>query len=63
MWFDENVLDKEEGSNENRRDDLPPLLASDAFLREKPKDVRRLDSVLCRGVSVTAIDPGIDVGG
>ena len=56
-------MDKEDGISENLLDDFPPLLASDTFLREKPNDVRRLDSVLCRGASVTDMDPGMDVGG
>jgi hypothetical protein len=62
---EENVFEREEGRSEKRREDLPvsPL---ELFLREKPKDVRRLDSVLGRGPVVVGsfdIGPAIDVGG
>ena len=62
--WDEKVLDSEDGRSENRRDDLvsPELLV---LLREKPKEVRRLDSVLCLGAATTSLGmgPAIDVGG
>ena len=60
---DENVLDKELGRSENLLPDLPVLVPSFVFLREKPNDVLRLDSVLCRGIASLARCVGIDVGG
>lgn len=62
--WDEKVFDSEDGRSENLRDDfVSPELP--VFLREKPNEVRRLDSVLCRGAAVGSLGmgPAIDVGG
>lgn len=62
--WEENVFDSDEGRSENLRDGLPSPEWL-VFLREKPNDVRRLESVLCRGADTASFDigPGIEVGG
>ena len=63
---EENVLERDEGMREKRRDLVvspePELLV---FRLEKPKEVRRLDSVLCRGAEMVSLDigPAMDVRG
>lgn len=66
--LDEKVLDSDDGMMEKRREDLgfSPLLA--LFFREKPKEVRRLDSMLVLGpvVALTLsfdMGPAMEVGG
>lgn len=62
LWPDPNVFDNELGSRENLLPAFPVLLVS-FVLRENPKDVLRLESVLCRGIASLAIGPGMEVGG
>lgn len=61
---EEKVFEREDGRREKRRDLFvsPELLV---FLREKPKEVRRLESVLCRGALMLSLEigPAMDVGG
>jgi hypothetical protein len=66
---DEKVFERDEGRSEKRREGLPlsPELPVVFFL-ENPKDVRRLESVLCLGCDVVAtlsldMGPAIEVGG
>jgi hypothetical protein len=63
LWLDEKVLEREDGMRENLRLGLPVLLESFVVLREKPNDVRLLDSLLCRGACSLATGPGMEVGG
>jgi hypothetical protein len=63
---EENVFERDDGRSEKRRDGFPvspeELLV---FLREKPNDVRRLESILGLGPEVESLDigPAMDVGG
>jgi hypothetical protein len=62
---EENVFERDDGRSEKRRDGLPVSFELFVFLREKPKEVRRLESMLGRGAAMASLDmgPGIDVGG
>ena len=63
--WEEKVFERDEGRRENRREDFPVSPELLVFLLEKPKDVRRLDSVLCLGAAMASFDigPAMEVGG
>lgn len=46
---EENVFESEDGRREKRREPFPVSPELPVFFLEKPKEVRRLESVLCLG--------------
>jgi hypothetical protein len=52
--WEDNVLEREDGKSENRRDDFPLSPELLWLLPEKSDAVRRLESVLCLGATMAS---------